>query len=154
MASKNKIEGFVIDRIKSYILTDENLSELIRITNEEIEALFEGENEHVKMLDRQIRDVDSGLEHLYNALETGKFGIDELASRIHALVARKAELQSARDKVAAALQAKKLALEDVEVMRHYAEDLRSSLGSASIMEQRAFPSRLLRGSMSLTPRLQ
>jgi len=142
---KSKIEGFVIDRIKGYILTDENISELIRITNEEIEALSEGENEHVKMLDRQISDVGSRLEHLYDALETGKFSTDELSPRIHTLVAKKAELQIAREKATAALRAKKLEIEDVEVMRHYVEDLRYLLGSATIMEQKAFLKSFVKG---------
>ena len=34
--SKNKIEGFVIDRIKGYVLTEDNLQELVRLTNEEL----------------------------------------------------------------------------------------------------------------------
>jgi len=33
---KDKIEEFVIDRIKQYILTEENLEELVRLTNEEL----------------------------------------------------------------------------------------------------------------------
>ena len=43
---KSRLEGFIIDKIKGYILTDENLMELIRLTNEEIEALSQNESEH------------------------------------------------------------------------------------------------------------
>ena len=89
---KSKIEGFVIDRIKGCILTDENLTELIRMTNEEMQALSQDEGERVKVLDSQVRDVDTRLQRLYDALETGKFAADELAPRIRALVAKKAEL--------------------------------------------------------------
>ena len=33
---RDKVEGFIIDRIKCYILTEENLEELVRLTNEEL----------------------------------------------------------------------------------------------------------------------
>lgn len=33
---KDKIESFVVDRIKRYILTEENLEELVRLTNEDL----------------------------------------------------------------------------------------------------------------------
>jgi len=36
MLPKDKTERFIIDRIKSYILTEENLEELVRLTNEEL----------------------------------------------------------------------------------------------------------------------
>lgn len=68
---KSKVERFVIDKIRGYILTDENLADLIQMTNEEIEALSQEESAHIKVLNSRIKDVDSRLEHLYNALETG-----------------------------------------------------------------------------------
>lgn len=36
---KSKIEGFVIDRLKEKVLTDENLTDLVRMVNEEIGLL-------------------------------------------------------------------------------------------------------------------
>ena len=82
--------------------------------------------------------MDSRLESLYDALETRKFHYDYLAPRIESLVARKHELQNAQQEAKNTMQKKRLEIQDVEVMRHYVEDLRSLLGSASIMEQKAF----------------
>ena len=45
------------------MLIDENLAELVRMTNEEIEALSQEESTQIKMLNSQLRDVDSRLEH-------------------------------------------------------------------------------------------
>ena len=47
--------------------------------------------------------------------------------------------------MAAALRAKKLEIKDVPVMRHYVEDLRYLLGSATIMEQKAFLKSFVKG---------
>jgi hypothetical protein len=38
---KNKIEGFVIDKLKEKVLTDENLSELVGMVNEKFYLLSE-----------------------------------------------------------------------------------------------------------------
>ena len=135
---KNKIEGFIIDKIKGYVLTDENLAELVKLTNEEIEALSSSELEKIKVIDRHISDTDVRLGRLYDALETGKLGINELASRISCLVARRAELNNARLEAEHAMQEKRLEIDDIDIMRHYVEDLRSVLGTASIMEQKRF----------------
>lgn len=108
------------------------------MTNEEIQALSQDESKRVKVLDSQIRDVDARLQRLYDALETGKFSTNELAPRIRTLMAKKSELQGARDEAIEALQAKRFDIEDMQVMRGYVEDLRALLGSASILEQKAF----------------
>jgi site-specific DNA recombinase len=135
---KNRIEDFIIDKIKQYILTDENLTELIAVTNEEIKTLAESESERINMLDHQLQEVDSRLERLYDALETGKFAIDDLSPRIKRLTSKKAELKNVRQRAEHALEDKKLEIKDMQAMRHNINDLRSALCSASISEQKAF----------------
>jgi len=51
---KDKIESFVVDRIKRYILTEENLEELVRLTNEELTQTCEDERDRVELLNAQI----------------------------------------------------------------------------------------------------
>ena len=135
---KSKIEGFILDRIKGFILTDDNLMELVRLTNEEIGSLSGERRKHLELLDTQLADVNARLDRLYEALETGKFATDELAPRIRELVSRKNELGARRDEAMQTLEAKRMEIQDVEVIRRYVEDLRSLLGSASIIEQKAF----------------
>ena len=82
---KDKIEGVVVDRIKDYILTEENLEELVRLTNEELAQTSSADRERLRIVEGQIADVESRLGKLYDALETGKFKSGELAPRIRAL---------------------------------------------------------------------
>jgi len=42
---KSKIEGFVIEKIKNYVLTENNLIELMRLTNEELDSEMRNERE-------------------------------------------------------------------------------------------------------------
>ena len=69
------------------IRSDENLRELVRLTSEEIKSLTADETERLKILGYQIKDLDSRLERLYDALETGKVSLDDLAPQINSLVA-------------------------------------------------------------------
>jgi site-specific DNA recombinase len=130
---KHKIEQFIINRIRDNILTDDNLSELIRLTNEEIEGLVWDEKERTKLLDGRIRDVVDRLERLYDALETGRFAADELAPRIRALDVRKSELQEAQEEAMNVSAVAKVRINDIDVIRAYVEDLKTLLGSAPIM---------------------
>ncbi len=93
---KDKVEGVVINRIKDCILTEENLQELVRLTNEELAQTCAEKKEKLELLRAQIAEVDSRLGKLYDALETGEFKGGELAPRIQALFQKKEELQQAK----------------------------------------------------------
>jgi hypothetical protein len=93
---KDKVEEFVTDRVKGYILTEENLEELVRLTNEEPAQTCDEEKERLKLIEAQIAEADSRLSKLYDALETGEFKGRVLAPRIQALFYQKDELQRAK----------------------------------------------------------
>ena len=135
---KDKVEGFVIDRIRGYILTEENLEELVRLTNEELAQTCTEEREKLELLQPQIAEADSRLGKLYDALETGEFKGGELASRIQALFQKKEELQRAKAEAEEVLRYKAVDMADPHVVREYVNDMRDLLAKSSITEQRAF----------------
>ncbi len=131
---KSKIEGFVIEKIKNYVLTENNLIELMRLTNEELNSEMKDEREQKITLERQINDVESRLEHLYDALEAGSFSNDELAPRIRKWKTRQEELSRARDEAELALQLNIFEMPDIRIVREYVDDLKSLLGSTTVVE--------------------
>ena len=135
---KDRIEQFVIDRIKQYILTEENLKELVRLTNEELAQTWDEERERLQLLEAQLGDVDSRLGKLYDALETGEFKGGELAPRIKALFQKKEELQQTKAEVEEALRYRTVELANPEVVRGYVQDLKRLLEESSIVEQKTF----------------
>ena len=135
---KAKIEGFVIDKIRNYILTEENLLELVNLTGEALNTEISETKTHIKSLEEHIGDIDSRLEHLYNALEKGSFTSDELAPRIRTWRARREELETTKQNIELEARSKVFEMPDIESVRNYVEDLKAVLGSASIVEQRAF----------------
>jgi len=134
----DKIEGLVVDRIKDYILTEENLEELVRLTNEELAQTSREDRERLGILEGQIADVESRLGKLYNALETAEFKTSDLAPRIRALMQKKEELQQAKADIEERLRHEILDTVDLNVVQHYTGDLRNLLVKSSITEQRSF----------------
>ena len=51
---KNRIEGFIIDRVKGYILTDENMVELVKLTNEALSQAY-GEEKEISRMENSHR---------------------------------------------------------------------------------------------------
>ena len=135
---KRVIEDFVIDRIKRNILTKENLVDLVRLTNEEIGRAFKQDGERLELIRTQIGDVNSRLERLYDALETGEFTSQNLAPRITALLQKTAELQQAEVDAEEPLQNRIVEFSDPKTVVVYVEDLKSLLRHSSIVEQRTF----------------
>jgi len=135
---KNKVEGFIIDRIKSYILTEENLEELVRLTSEELCQSCSENRGRLELIQAQIEEMDGRLGKLYDALETGEFKGSELAPRIKALSQKKEELLQAKADAEEILRYKSVDMADAQVVQDYADDLRSLLAKSSITEQRSF----------------
>jgi len=135
---KDRVEGFVIDRIKTYILTEKNLEELVRLTNEELCQSYSENRERLELIQAKIEEIDSRLGKLYDAIETGEFKGGELAPRIKALSQKKEKLLQAKAEVEETLRHKSVDTVDPQVVRDYAIDLRNLLTKSSITEQRSF----------------
>lgn len=135
---KDKIESFVVDRIKRYILTEENLEDLVRLTNEELAQTCDDEHDRVELLDAQLAEVNNRLGKLYDALETGEFKGGELAPRIKVLFEKKEQLQQAKAEAEEALRYRTIELADPAVVRECVQDLKALLEESSIVEQKTF----------------
>jgi len=99
LINKDKLEGFVLDRIKENILTKDNLKQLVNVVNEELSRNTGLYEEHLAHTEQQLSQVGNKLAKLYVALETGKIDIDDLAPRLKELRAQQRELQERRDEL-------------------------------------------------------
>ncbi len=78
------------------------------------------------------------MSKLYDALETGKLSLDDLASRIKELRIRQDELHKARLQLEVEMAAQGATHIDAETVKSYAEDLKSLLSEADITKSKAF----------------
>ena len=136
--NSQKFEKVVIDKIKERILTEENLRELVHLVNEEMDAAQSENRQRLETVMAEIADVQRRLGHLYDALETRKLSLDDLAPRIQSLRHQEDQLQAARLEIEEVLAERKTQLADEKLVRNYVEDLREVLTNSPLPEQRAF----------------
>jgi site-specific DNA recombinase len=135
---KERIEGFVLDRIKAHLLTEENLRELVKLTNEEIGQAKEAYEERLGVIEGQLADVRGRLHKLYDALETGKLDVEDLAPRIKELKAQVDQLEDKRIDLMETIRDVKVELLEASIVKAYVDDLKSLLSTGSIVEQKSF----------------
>ena len=133
-----KFEKVVIDKIKERILTEENLRELVKLVNEEMDVVSMESRQRLETVKAEIADVHRRLGRLYDALETGKLTLSDLAPRIQALRHQEDQLQAARLELEEVLAARKIQLADEKMVRSYVEDLQEVLTNSPLPEQKAF----------------
>ncbi len=135
---KQKLETFVVQRIKENILTRQNLGQLVRLANEELLQGMQESEGRLGLLKSQIADLESRLGKLCDGLETGAFQVAQLAPRISALPKRKEELEELMFETKDKLRQQVPELADPKVIDAYVNDLKGLLDEWSIMEQKAF----------------
>ena len=138
MIPKEKVERQVIEQLRARVLTEENLERLVKMVNEELQTLSASLNDRLEVVDTELRDVKARLAKLYEALETGKLELDDLAPRIKELKLRQDELSKARVLLEAEVAARGVQPVDEALVKAYARDLRGLLEEAELTERRAF----------------
>jgi len=134
----HKFESLVIDKIKEHILTEDNLRELVRLVNEEMDAQASEYREQLDTIIRETDETNRRLSRLYEALETGKLAMEDLAPRIRELRERQKQLETSRLELETSLSDRRVELADLGVVSEYVADLRNVLTYSSLAEQRAF----------------
>lgn len=133
-----KFEGLVINKIKEHILTEENLRELVRLVNEEMDNVAGDYREELGVIPDEIAGINNRLERLYDALETGKLRLEDLAPRIQQLRHRQEQLQARKWELETLLSDRRVELASLETVTRYVEDLRNLLGQSSLTERKSF----------------
>jgi len=136
--SAAKFEKQVVEKIKERILTPENLIELARLVNEEIDSVAVQYHEDLDDIIEEISNTNRRLERLYDALETGKLGLDELAPRIQELRRHQEKLQVRKIEIECLLSDRRVHLASLDVVTAYANDLRNLLTENPLAERKAF----------------
>jgi len=136
--NSKKFEGLVINKIKEHILTEDNLRELVRLVNEEMDSVAGDYRDELGVITDEISGINGRLERLYDALETGKLGLNDLAPRIQQLRYRQEQLQSRKWELETLLSDRRVELTNLETVRHYVDDLKNLLEESSLTERKSF----------------
>ena len=135
---KDKLERLVIDQIKGKVLNQQWLEELVGLVNKELDSGYDILKEKLDAIGAELNDVRIRLSKLYDALETGKLSLNDLAPRITELRARQNELSKTKLLLEAEKVARRVNHVDAETVKAYARDLECLLEEANVVESKAF----------------
>ena len=140
-----KAEGFVVDKIRERILTDETITELVTLVAEEIDALAGELGGKLEAIEAELADVRSRLTRLYEALEKSDLTLEALSPRILSLRQREDQLQAAREDAARQLEQRRIDLPTSEEIRAYVADFREFLEEGTFPERKALIRNFVQG---------
>ena len=135
---KHVVEERVLERVQAVILKVTHLENLVRLTNDQLEASLETLKVRLASLQTHNEDIDRRLDRLYDALETGNLDLDSPAPRIRDLNEERDLVQRARTEVEETLVEGRVELVSREVVLEYLLDFREALEYSSVVERRAF----------------
>lgn len=135
---KDKLENLVIEKVKEKVLSEDNLESIVKLVNEELMLSNKLYKEKIEAADKDLGEVELRLSKLYDALETGKLSIDELAPRIKQLKARVDELTNTKVQLEADMATQGVNRVDAKVVKEYAQDLKGLLDEIEHSQVKSF----------------
>ncbi|MBM4447423.1 MAG: recombinase family protein [Chloroflexi bacterium] len=138
MLPKDKLEEAVVDQILTRILSDASIEDMVETMNDVLKLQAGELGDKLKTIDSQLKDVQNRLARLYDVLETGKLGLDELAPRIRELKTRQDELSKSRVLIEAEISAEGATQVDIEMVKSYVTDLRWILQDTEVSRVKGF----------------
>ncbi len=136
LVPKAKLEGAVIQQLKRRVLTEENLTSLVRMVNEEFAQATKDSRGLLEETESRLTDLAERLRRLYAALETGRLSVDDLAPRIKELRSQIHDLEAHKAQVESGLEGG-LQVGASEI-KFYVDDLQGLLEAGSMMERKSF----------------
>jgi site-specific DNA recombinase len=124
--------------VKDKVLCQESLEELVGLVNAELDSGHDTLKERLDAINAELNEVQARLSRLYDALETNKLSLDDLAPRIKDLRSRQDELTRSRLRLEAEQGTRKARHLDARTVKAYAEDLKRLLEEGRVPESKAF----------------
>ena len=118
-------------------MTTENLTKLAEFVSEDLNCNSESYQEELNTIEKELIDTSARLQRVYDAIETGKIILDDLAPRIRELRERQFKLQTRR-KLLSLLSGQKAQVASKEEVAECVTALREILEENSILERKAF----------------
>ena len=141
----DRVEEFIVGKIRERILTDETITELVTLVAEEVDAMAGELGDRLKAIEAELADVDGRLRRLYEALEKSDLTLEALSPRILELRHRQDQLAAAREDAAAHLSQRRVELPTTEEIKGYVADFRSFLCEGTVPERKALIRNFVKG---------
>ncbi len=131
-------EEIVVKVIRENILTEEHLKRLVGLVNQEMDSNSKQYQDELDAILEEMADSNRRLERLYDAVETRRIPLADLAPRIHDLRLRNEKLQERKVQIENLLSDRRVELASPEMVNSYVRDMRRVLEESELTGERAF----------------
>ena len=133
-----RFEQMIVDKIRSNILTENSITELVRAVDEEMDGVAGEQRKRLETIEDELEDVKRRLGQIWNAIETTDINMADASDRIKEHRERKERLEDAAADARAILSQRRAYLDDVSTIAAYAKDMKDFLEESELTERRAF----------------
>ena len=133
-----RFEEMVVEKIRSSILTDDSITDLVRAVDEEMDGIAGEQRKRLQTIDDELEDVKRKLGRIWHVIETTDIDMADASDRIREHRERKERLEDAAADARAILSERRAYLDDVQTIAAYATDMRDFLNESELPERRSF----------------
>ena len=134
----NKLEPFVIELIKTKVLTEENIKNLILLINDELRTFEKEYTTSTALIDKTLEEKLHRRKKLYHSIETGKLDLSDIAPRIKELNDEIEQLTDEKKKLEEKYEKEQILMFEDSYLKPYIADLRATLMKGTIPERKSF----------------
>ena len=133
-----RFEELVVGKIRSNVLTERNICDLVKIVDEEMDGMAREQRKKLETIEDELEDVKRKLGHIWHVIETTDIDIADASNRIKEHRERQERLEDAPADARAILSQRRTVLDGVETIAAYAQDNSEFLNESELTERRAF----------------
>ena len=128
----------VVAKIRSDILTEGNIRELVKVVDEEMGGVAREQRKRLKTIEDELEEVKRQLGRIWRHIATSDTVMADASDHIRELRDRQERLEDAAEDARAMLSQRRKVLDDVNTIAAYAKDMRGFLDESELAERRAF----------------
>ncbi len=134
-----RFEELVVGKIRANVLTDSNIRGLLKVVDEQMDSVSREQRQRLETIEDELEDVKRKLGRIWHFIETvDNVEMTDASNRIREHRDRQELLEEEAADARAILSQRSAALDDVEPIAAYAQEMSEFLMGSELTERRAF----------------
>ena len=134
-----RFEELVVGKIRTNVLTDSNIRALLKVVDDQMDSVSREQRERLETIEDELEDVKRKLGRIWHFIETvDNVEMTDASDRIREHRDKQERLEDEAADARAILSQRRAALDDVEPIAAYAQEMSEFLMGSELTERRAF----------------
>ena len=133
-----RFEELVVAKIRSNILTEGNIRDLVKVVAEEMDGVTREQRKRLETIEDELEEMKRKLGRIWHFIETSDAVMTDASDRIRKHRERQERLEYFAEQARAVLAQRRKVLDDANTIAAYAKDMKDFLKESELTERRAF----------------